>query len=189
MAVTPTESTTRAPAESSRATLCPACGYDLRGAASGRCSECGLDIDAAGLDRSGIPWAYRKAMGRSRAFQKTVWMITLDVKPLRHEAAKPQSLRDANRFRRGIVACLALCLAALAVLFIMAGGIEEAVTEMPAIFTAPIPSGLEDDVQVPWSAGIALRPAVFVLLVAHHRATSRSAHAAGHAYVAAATAA
>src|ERR671913_1426621 len=76
--------------------LCPACGYDLRGAASGRCSECGLDIAAAELDRIEIPWAYRKVMGRSRAFQKTVLMVTIDARRLRHEAAKPQSLRDAT---------------------------------------------------------------------------------------------
>src|SRR5687768_10793324 len=58
--------------------LCPACGYDLRGTTGGRCSECGLEIDPAALARSGVPWAYRKEMGRVRAFLKTAWLVTFD---------------------------------------------------------------------------------------------------------------
>src|SRR5687768_8381884 len=74
-----------------RSVLCPACGYDLRGATEDRCSECGLVVDLASLQHSEIPWAYRRQIGWGRAFFKTVWMITSDVKSLRHEAAKPQS--------------------------------------------------------------------------------------------------
>ena len=32
--------------------LCPACGYDLSGARVERCSECGLEIDRAWLDKT-----------------------------------------------------------------------------------------------------------------------------------------
>src|SRR5688572_2773768 len=88
--------------------LCPGCGYDLRAATEDRCSECGLAVDRASLEHSEIPWAHRRQIGRVRAFFKTVWMITSDVRSLRHEAAKPQSPSDAAAFRWWVVTFLVL---------------------------------------------------------------------------------
>src|SRR4051794_13275118 len=67
-----------APSDPGRSLLCPGCGYDLRGTIGGRCSECGLEIDRAALERSGFPWAHRASLGRVRAFLKTVWLVTVD---------------------------------------------------------------------------------------------------------------
>lgn len=176
MAVTPTESTTRAPAESSRATLCPACGYDLRGSTGGRCSECGLDIDAAELSRSGIPWAYRRELGRVRAFLKTVWEITFDANRLRHEAAKPQSAHDAAVFRLWVTILVALSVAALAVVGILSVGIDEVIALRRQTFLGPMPplGGPPEDLWVPWSAGVGVPGAMFVYAVLAAAAITRA---------------
>jgi len=41
-----------------KATYCPACGYDLRGAANQRCSECGANVGRGISSR--IPWVQRR---------------------------------------------------------------------------------------------------------------------------------
>ena len=145
--------------------VCPACGYDLRGAVDARCSECGLVIDRAALERTAIPWAYRREVGRVRAFFKTVWRVTLDLKALRLEAAKPQSARDAILFRRWLAGLVAACLTGLAGLLIAAGGIAEIVVQKPGVFAASALPGWEQDLGVPWSAGVALPGAIFAYAV------------------------
>lgn len=146
----------------SRSILCPACGYDLRAATEDRCSECGLAIDRASLDRSGIPWAHRRAVGQLRAFIKTIWLMTRDAKSLRNETAKPQDARDAAAFRRRI----ALLVVAVSILptmqFIEEDGISDNIVHQQDVFatTPPMP-GFWQDILVPWSAGIALPFAVF----------------------------
>lgn len=150
-----------------RIPLCPVCGYDLRGTAGERCSECGLVIDHADLARSSIPWAYRREIGRARAFLRTVCLVTLDLKRLRHEAAKPQSAHDAAVFRRWIIVLVAPSLAALAVIAILWVGIDEIVAERYSRFGMPAGkhSGLAQDLLVPWSAGIGAPGALFAYVV------------------------
>lgn len=150
-----------APAEG-RSVLCPGCGYDLRGASADRCSECGLEIDRAALERSGFPWAHRAQVGRVRAFLKTVWLVTIDSKQLRHETAKAQSRRGAAAFRRWIAVLLTICFAAAIVMLLLGDGIEAiVVVHEPSVFARLSMEGYEIDLLVPWSAGIALRPAPF----------------------------
>lgn len=151
------------PAELARTVLCPACGYDLRGVDSDRCSECGLVLDRATLDRSGFPWAYREKLGRVRAFLKTVWLVTIDAKSLRNEAAKPQSPGDAAVFRRWVCAVLALCFAAVVTLILLNDGHLEWAVQKPSPFApgTQMP-GYMQDLLVPWSAGMTMPPALFL---------------------------
>src|SRR5687768_6844600 len=90
---------TGAAAAGPRALLCPGCGYDVRGAAGGRCSECGLVVDRPSLERSGVPWAQRASVGRVRAFCSTGSLFTADAERLKLKTARPQSPRDAAAFR------------------------------------------------------------------------------------------
>src|SRR5687767_11785601 len=106
-AVPPTKS---APAVGDVSLVCPRCGYDLRGATTDQCSECGLVVDRAAAAVSGVPWAHRRTIGRLRAFLKTVWQVTWDSRRLRHEMAKPQDAGDAARFRRVNATLLAVTL-------------------------------------------------------------------------------
>jgi hypothetical protein len=148
-----------------RGVLCPACGYDLRAATGNRCSECGLVIDLTALGRTSIPWAYRRAVGRVRAFLKTVWLITVDARSLRHEAAKPHSAGDGVTFRRWVTVPVAAGSVGLSLLLISLGAIEDAVVQQAELFRFRgidrVPTGFEQDFLVPWSAGVALRPALF----------------------------
>jgi hypothetical protein len=79
---------------------CPACDYDLRALAGGRCPECGLAIDRAALSQSQIPWAHRARIGRFRAYRKTVWMVFRHPKKVAADSSRPVSLEDARKFRR-----------------------------------------------------------------------------------------
>jgi hypothetical protein len=142
---------------------CPACGYDLRGTAGDRCSECGLVIDRDDLARSNFPWVYREKRGRLNAFLSTVWGITLDRKVLRHEAAKPQAVADALKFRRWATAGVVIAFAGVAVLFLMTEGAGQVVVEDG-------PTGLNNvtmaDLVVPWVAGMVTVPVLIVLYAA-----------------------
>jgi hypothetical protein len=142
-----------------RTVLCPSCGYDLRGMTGDRCSECGLVIDRDALRRSGFPWAHRKALGRVRAFLKTVWLATADSESLRMEAAKEQSVRDAAWFARWVAVSLSLCFLAVVALIVYQDGIREMAVKPPSqARVAWRMSGTEQDLLAPWSAGIILWP-------------------------------
>ena len=146
---------------SGRTVFCPGCGYDLRGSAASRCSECGLLVDRAALERSAFPWAHRASLGRARAFLKTVWLVTADAQSLRHETAKAQSPRDGASFRRCVAFALSACFAAFVTTMILAGGITAMAVDRNEFLG---PGGMprwSQDVLVPWSAGIALSPALF----------------------------
>ena len=161
--MTDTPIISRPDAAEGRSVLCPGCGYDLRATAGDRCSECGLEIDRAALERSGFPWAHRRSVGRLRAFLKTVWLVTIDSKRLRYETAKCQSSRDAAAFRRWVAVLLTICFAAAVVMLLLREGVEAiVVVQEPSVFTRVSLEGYEIDLLVPWSAGIALRPALFV---------------------------
>jgi hypothetical protein len=89
---------------------CPQCGYDLRAIdESDRCPECGWEIDRTGLARSRIPWSMRgRALGRFRAYWRTVWLGAWRVGRLAEEIGRPVELCDAKRFAT-ITALLAAC--------------------------------------------------------------------------------
>jgi hypothetical protein len=144
------------------ALLCPACGYDLRGAPGDRCSECGLVLDRSTLDHSGFPWAYRQVRGRVRAFLQTVWLVTLDAKALRFENARRQSPADAGSFRRWVGALVVAVALALVGFVYAFGGVYELIVHKPSPFAAAPLAGGAQDLLVPWSAGIGLPGALFV---------------------------
>jgi hypothetical protein len=149
-------------ATAERSVLCPGCGYDLRAATEDRCSECGLVVDRTALRQSGIPWAHRKEIGRITSCFKTIWLMTLDAKILRHEAAKPQSPVEAIRFRRIVMLFVAVCLVALGKVLIDDEFITDNVVQKPSLVRAwPLP-GYAQDLAVPWSAGVSIRSAWLV---------------------------
>lgn len=159
-------------ATQSFAVRCPSCGYDLRGTTSDRCSECGLVVDRAELRESALPWAHRRRIGRIRAFLRTVWQITLDYKRLRNELDKPQSLRDARRFRWVITLPLVIGVCVLTWLAVVnhgLGSFEIAVRHVDRFAgrtaddgsTLPAP-GWMYDVALPWSYGMRLFPILMI---------------------------
>ncbi|HEY7119111.1 MAG TPA: hypothetical protein VH475_21150 [Tepidisphaeraceae bacterium] len=78
--------------------FCPNCGYNLRGTASDRCPECGVEIDRAKLAHSRIAWEHRRSIGRFRAYWRTVAVFTFrPARTVRGSAAV--AYRDAVRFR------------------------------------------------------------------------------------------
>jgi hypothetical protein len=77
---------------------CPDCGYDLRGAAEGRCSECGFTIDLGTLDHPRLPWARRGELGRLRGYVSTVWWVTCRNRLFREEILRPVCPIAARRF-------------------------------------------------------------------------------------------
>lgn len=166
-------------------TLCPGCGYDLRGTGGDRCSECGLEIDRAALRESGYPWAHRRRIGRITAYLRTVWMVTIDSRRLAHEAARPQEGRDGRAFR-------ALTAGVLAVTFLGAWvwvvGVQRGL-EFLAFGSSNIgmgppagPPGWMLDVAVPWSAGATMPwviPACLVLLAVYMTGVQQAVFRAG----------
>lgn len=148
--------------------LCPGCGFDLRGTPGDRCGECGLVIDRAAMHESGLPWAHRAKIGRVRAYLKTVWLVTLDRRIIRHELAKPQDLADAKPFAR-VTACLAaIALLGAFVMIVRANGGSLAflgVSRQPYAPRGAWPSGPIVDVLVPWCAGAMLWPVLPACLV------------------------
>src|SRR5947209_8529114 len=95
--------------------FCVECGYDLRGLASARCPECGIELDRGAMGRSRLKWARRKTIGRVPAYLATVWSVIARTRRVADEVAGPVSLDDAREFAR-VTALLAwLGPAALAV--------------------------------------------------------------------------
>lgn len=151
------------------AVLCPACGYDVRSAPSGRCSECGLALDGSAAAESHVPWARRRKAGRVRAFVRTVWAVTLDRRPVRHELARPQEPRDAARFRWANAACVAAALGVAAAVAHTKYGpgaiaVEPFAPFMIAGRAAPM-AGYQQDAAVPWCAGATFSSAVPFYLI------------------------
>lgn len=80
--------------------VCPGCGYELRGIASDRCPECGLEVDRATMSVSRLPWAHRKQIGRFRAYWRTNLMAIFRPGKIAEEMNRPVSFKDSQRFRR-----------------------------------------------------------------------------------------
>jgi hypothetical protein len=78
--------------------FCPECGYDLRGAASDRCPECGLRIDRATMSVSRIPWVHRREIGRFRAYWRTTRLVMFQRLRMIDEMNRPIRVSDARRF-------------------------------------------------------------------------------------------
>ncbi len=78
---------------------CLSCGYNLRGLVQNRCPECGNEFDRAKVTASQLPWAYRRHIGRLRAYWKTVGMVMFRPERFCRERAYPVSYSDAQRFR------------------------------------------------------------------------------------------
>ena len=78
--------------------VCPECGYDLRAIESGRCPECGLEIDRAAMSVSRLPWAHRRKIGRIRAYWRTNRLAIVRRRRLAEEINRPVSFSDARRF-------------------------------------------------------------------------------------------
>jgi hypothetical protein len=153
-----TESLSSLPADASideEALLCPSCGYDLRATAGDRCTECGDAFNRDDLRISRIPWAHRREIGRIKAYIKTVWLITIGSKSLKHEAAKPQNLRDAIVFRR-IAAILVGIVFVAGFIAVMKShdGLELLAVQPRNPFFQGGQSRWMDDFLVPWSAGV-----------------------------------
>ena len=139
--------------------LCPACGYDLRGSPGDRCSECGLVLDRATLDHSNVPWAYRRTIGRVKAFLKTVWLVTLDAGALRHEDARRQSPRDAASFSCSVTVAVVGCALAVVGLISAENGFRAMALsddDAPSVMGRTAVAGAELDMRLPWSAGLML---------------------------------
>ena len=157
----PQSNLAEAPGAPGRTVLCPGCGYDLRGSTGERCSECGLVLDWAALQRSAFPWAHRKSLGRLRAFLKTVWLVTADAASLRQETAKAQSPRDGASFRRWVAVVLSACFGVVVVMVLSGGGMHELAVG-PDEYSFGLMPRWTQDLLVPWSAGITIAPALFV---------------------------
>lgn len=77
--------------------VCPGCGYDLRGRASDRCPECGLDVVGIESWKSGIPW---RGATRIDALDvlSTMWAVV--ARPIiAIELLTPANLRRSSWFR------------------------------------------------------------------------------------------
>jgi hypothetical protein len=107
---------------------CPACGYDLRGALSDRCSECGLPIVGGQAQYSQLKWHHRNQIGLWRAFWWTVLQVTRDNPEIRDETARIQDGPAARVFRRWVTVALALAILG-PVIVEMFDGTEELVGE------------------------------------------------------------
>jgi hypothetical protein len=79
---------------------CPACDYSLRGIESARCPECGTPVDREALSVPQIPWTHRKVIGVTRAYWRTVRLVTLHPRRLAGDVARPVSYADARRFQQ-----------------------------------------------------------------------------------------
>lgn len=100
---------------------CPKCDYDLTGAQTPACPECGEPLDFDELWRPQIPWVHRREIGRFRAYWKTVWLVMFRTRRFSREMSKPVSYEDAKRFRE----------VTIALLFVVAlGAIMELATEL-----------------------------------------------------------
>src|SRR5438876_11478595 len=94
--------------------LCGSCGYDLRGAVSDRCPQCGRRFDRDHLIAKLIPWEQRRFIGRTRAYLRTVRLVCFRPSLVAEKVAMPVSVRAARRFRAVTMAVMFVTVAACA---------------------------------------------------------------------------
>ncbi len=95
-----TSSSVLGPESSVLDVFCQKCGYNLRGNESERCPECGAEADLDALSQPQIPWVYRKARGRFRAYWQTVWLVMFHPRRLHEEMSRDVSEDHSRKFRR-----------------------------------------------------------------------------------------
>ena len=151
-----------------RPSSCPACGDDVRSATSGRCSECGLILDRSPPRRRATsPGSTAVRSGRIRAFVKTrPWACDHRRPVLTRQRARPASVHAGCeslpvvelRLHRGGpwhfgLRCVSPCMESSPI----------AVQRTSSGSTSP--SGFQQDLFVPWSAGATLSPAMPLCLL------------------------
>ena len=147
------------------APFCPNCGYDLRGFAAERCSECGQTLDWANLRTSAFPWTRCRETSSIMAYLQTAWLVTIDSRKLRHEAGKPQHLADARSFRwltGMIVAAVFVCV--FVAIIVDCGGTDYLGVRSSSQFASSRMPRWMQDIAVPWWAGARLLPVCCVCL-------------------------
>lgn len=90
--------------------MCPRCEYDLRGAESRRCPECGEAFDPEVLRRVKLPWRVKPSLG---SFVRTVGWGLFGPSKLLMELAVPPDDRRARGFMRWVVVPVAVVVAGL----------------------------------------------------------------------------
>jgi len=132
---------------------CPACGYDLRAALSGRCPECGTIIDPS--IGSWIPWEHRRNVGLVRAYRRTLLLATFRIGRIAAEIDRPVGYRDARWFQLITVTLAWLPLAA----FVIAGDCAGREARRFTLGMGAIPADLPResiDLALPWIQSIGL---------------------------------
>lgn len=67
---------------------CPGCGYDLRGAVSDRCAECGAALTVRVVaSRAGDPWWWSGLVGLALATAMAAWILAGPLTRLVHAAS------------------------------------------------------------------------------------------------------
>ena len=173
------------------AVSCPQCGYDLRGLPDARhCPECGLEIDPEAAPQPRIPWIYRKRIGLSAAYFRTVWLATLRPRQLAAEVERPVAYRDALRFR--LLTCLLATLPIAALLVAVMAGYGSAgfLTVLHPDRIRNLMTAHANEVEpgtpwvfgaaIPWESGATLPPVLPVALLAAFVLVSGAATYAFH---------
>jgi len=135
---------------------CPMCGYNLRGAASERCSECGGLVGGGIVSR--IPWMQRRWRGRARSFWRTAWMVLRRPGSLARESNLRIPRRDARNFFRVSLAMTTLLGTGFAVVafLILDKQWKSVLPEVPGY--PPRPDALVDPLFALWDSPLALIP-------------------------------
>ena len=139
--------------------FCPACGYDLRGTSSDRCSECGEVINRDNLAVSRLPWTHRRHLGCVRAWWRTVLLVTFKPKSLAAEVARPVSLPDARRFRiiTALLVGMLMAIILAGVILLIGGTGMLALLHLYNLTNARWP-GWTLDLVLPWNVGVFFLP-------------------------------
>lgn len=146
---------------------CLRCGYDLRGFATERCSECGWEIDRDLLSGGSFPWEFRRYRGRFLSYLKTVWTVSIGSRSLADAPKRRHELADAKNFARTTGVIVGVVLVGVSFLIFKDVGLWRMVIQPDWSWPprAPRPVWIED-VGVPWSAGVTLLPVGPLVLAA-----------------------
>ena len=146
--------------------LCLKCGYDLRGVAVERCSECGWEIDHDLLRGGSLPWERRRYRGRFLTYLETVWQVSVGSRKLADAAGRKHALADAKIFARLTGVILAIALVGIFFVTFGRGAIWRlAISAQTGWPPAPRRPVWVEELLVPWSAGVTLFPVAPVMLV------------------------